>query len=952
MEELDPSRVMRDARMLPKRAGETPFAEKADDLEAIKKAVDDAAAVSGGLWLSYLFVLCYIAIAAGAVTHVDLLLQRPVHLPFLNTELPLLAFFALVPFLFLVTHAYTLAHFVMLGKKTLRFHEQLYRERPAAGVGAEEGGVEQGPVTKEIRDKLRRLLPSNIFVQILAGPPDMRGGVFGLILMLIARTTLVIFPVLLLLLLQSQFLPYHSAGITWVQRIALILDILLLWALWPRIFSFPGEQGTARKKSRAARALRFAIAGALSFATLWLSIVIATIPGERQEKMLAWANPRLPEFWSAVFLTKDKKAIQSISVRDLLFTGEINLTTRRRSSPFSNTLVLPGFSLYEELKIDEPKKLDWKEYSVDLRGRHLEEAELTRADLSRADLTGAWLQGASLITAKLDGASLEESRLQGAWLIGAELNGASLNGAQLQGAMLWAAQLEGASLEKAYLQGASLNAAQLQGASLYKAQLQGALLDGADITAADFSSSFLWRTSSQNVKLGVIRFQSVNWQVKTWLSNSDPVLALTLNVSSSYIPQFAPRIHLARDMSEYYSDLIRRAGSVGGKLGDNAKQRAERLNCANHAKTLESCDGKNPSQVREWQETLKKANGDDETYQTALAAALKKIACASSDDAIYILRGIVGVEDFGGRVYAMGKEAINFVDSVFGHDCPVSSSLTEEDNAALLSVRGTAYANKDDLEHAIADYIEAIRIAPEDEVSYKMRANAYWRNHDYGHAIADLTKWIEFAPEDPDRYKARGNAYQNNHDFDRTITDFTKVIELAPTPEAYENRGQAYLANGSFDTALSDYNKAKELAPKSANILDDRGEAYANKGDYGRAIADYNAAITLEQKDARAFTDRGDVLAAKQDYGRAIADYKEAIKLVPNDENRARVLRHRGFAFLGRNDIERAITDFKEAIKFDTKSAYGAYGVLGLYLARALSGTPNAAAAELEANSA
>jgi hypothetical protein len=75
------------------------IAEKADDLVEIKKSVEDAASVSGGLWLSYLFVLSYIAIAAGAVTHEDLLLVRPVKLPFLNVELPLKAFFALAPFL-------------------------------------------------------------------------------------------------------------------------------------------------------------------------------------------------------------------------------------------------------------------------------------------------------------------------------------------------------------------------------------------------------------------------------------------------------------------------------------------------------------------------------------------------------------------------------------------------------------------------------------------------------------------------------------------------------------------------------------------------------------------------------------------------------------------------------------------------------------------------------------
>jgi hypothetical protein len=97
------------------------IAAKADDLEEIKKAVEDAASVSGGLWLSYLFVLSYIAIAAGAVTHDDLLLVRAVKLPFLNVELPLKAFFALAPFVVLIIHAYALMHFIMLGKKCLAF---------------------------------------------------------------------------------------------------------------------------------------------------------------------------------------------------------------------------------------------------------------------------------------------------------------------------------------------------------------------------------------------------------------------------------------------------------------------------------------------------------------------------------------------------------------------------------------------------------------------------------------------------------------------------------------------------------------------------------------------------------------------------------------------------------------------------------------------------------------
>ena len=98
---------------------------KAGDLDAFRKSVEDSAAVSGGLWLSYLFVLFYLGVAVGAVTHADLLLQNPVKLPFLNIELPLLAFFFLAPLLLVITHAYILVNLALLADRVRQFHKQL-----------------------------------------------------------------------------------------------------------------------------------------------------------------------------------------------------------------------------------------------------------------------------------------------------------------------------------------------------------------------------------------------------------------------------------------------------------------------------------------------------------------------------------------------------------------------------------------------------------------------------------------------------------------------------------------------------------------------------------------------------------------------------------------------------------------------------------------------------------
>jgi len=245
-----------------------PIAADADDLEAIKKAVDDAAAVGGGLWLSYLFVLFYLAVAAGAVTHTDLFLEKPVKLPFLNIELPLLAFFFLAPILFLIVHAYTLVHLVMLTAKTKRFHQALHDP--------------ERNVTAATRENLQWQLPSNIFIQFLAGPEDLREKAFGRALRTIAWITLVITPVLLLLMMQIQFLPYHNSFITWTQRTALLADLVLLWWLWRKVLSGRETDGQRRAWGHWV----WVAAGlALSLAAALFSGAVATFPGEWQKRV-------------------------------------------------------------------------------------------------------------------------------------------------------------------------------------------------------------------------------------------------------------------------------------------------------------------------------------------------------------------------------------------------------------------------------------------------------------------------------------------------------------------------------------------------------------------------------------------------------------------------------------------------------------------------------------------
>ncbi len=442
---------------------------RADDLKPLRDAVIEAARVSGGLWLSYLFVLFYFLVAVGGVTHRDLLLQSPVKLPFLGTDLPLISFFWVGPALFLVLHAYVLIHFVLLANKICPLDKQL-----------------KAQITNpEEQSRLRQQLPSNVFVQLLAGPDEVQSGFFGFLLRLIAQLSLVVAPLLLLVFFQLQFLPYHREVVTWWQRIAVALDLGLLWRLWPEI-DYGFTEGRTRRFMRWHGAVQTVL-------LLLLVFVIATFPGEYLNDALyaSYENDQLDLSWSLV------KEHPLPALHKALVAGKVDFAARRPKSLWSNRIVLPGFDAVDHTKFDTEEKLEAATETVSLRKRDLRGAVLIGAKLRKADLTAAALQGAKLDDSDLRNANFgcQASRklVYGSGDYCAQLQGASLDSADLRGASLYRTQLQGASLNSAQLQGASLDWANLEGASLDGADVEGASLQGTQLRSASLRRVRVWR---------------------------------------------------------------------------------------------------------------------------------------------------------------------------------------------------------------------------------------------------------------------------------------------------------------------------------------------------------------------------------------------------------------------------------------------------------------------------
>ena len=255
-------------------------------------------------------------------------------------------------------------------------------------------------------------------------------------------------------------------------------------------------------------------------------------------------------------------------------------------------------------------------------------------------------------------------------------------------------------------------------------------------------------------------------------------------------------------------------------------------------------------------------------------------------------------------------------------------------NTGAYNNRGIAYGVKDELDRALEDFDKAIELNPKLADAYNNRGNAYRIKGEFDRAFEDFDKAIELNPKLADAYNGRGAAYREKCEFDRALEDFDKAIELDPElAETYNNRGIAYRIKGEFDRALEDYNKAIELNPKLAGVYVNRGDAYSAKGEFDRALEDYNKAIELNPKLAEVYVNRGNAYSAKGEFDRAFEDYNKAIELNPK---LAETYNNRGAAYTKKGDFDNAIKDFTTAIKHqpDNADAYNNRGIIWLHLQR------------------
>lgn len=456
------------------------------DVGALERSVNDSAGRVSGIWLAFVASSAYVAAAASMITDRQIFLEEPIKLPTINIDLPLVASAILMPLLFVIYHLYVLLQVVLLARTADAYNQALER------------GVAEGAD----RTLLRQRLANTLFAQIFAGSPREREGVLGWLLRLMAWITLAIGPVLVLLVFELKFLPYHSVIVTWTHRGLLLIDLVAVLLLWFGAVR-PREDITWRSL------LASRLGGPLALVTMTVGLMVLTYPGERHTD------------WMRRFARAEGTVAPQC--RPLPLVGALMPADFDRLA-LPNTVFVDNDKIASIEKVTAARKQ--KPYEGDrtrtFRGRDLRCGNFAGADLRRVEFAGAILSHASFAGAELTGARFGFADLTGTSFIGAHLQGtaffvaelaeADLTDADIQGITFSLTTLRGARFDKVALRGHDFSGSQLQGTSFRNAALQGAKFDGAHLEGADFGGAQLQGASFLQIHLTAANFARADLQ--------------------------------------------------------------------------------------------------------------------------------------------------------------------------------------------------------------------------------------------------------------------------------------------------------------------------------------------------------------------------------------------------------------------------------------------------------
>jgi tetratricopeptide (TPR) repeat protein len=152
----------------------------------------------------------------------------------------------------------------------------------------------------------------------------------------------------------------------------------------------------------------------------------------------------------------------------------------------------------------------------------------------------------------------------------------------------------------------------------------------------------------------------------------------------------------------------------------------------------------------------------------------------------------------------------------------------DSQNAAAYWHRGIAFLESGQVEQALQDFGESLRLEPS-ALCYYNRALAWMSKGEVERALCDLDEAIRLDPQDAESYNLRAILYAKQGNLERAIAEIERAIDLG-YENGWMNKAIFLEQIGRGEEALESWEQALEVNPKNTLVLCRRGLLLMRQG--------------------------------------------------------------------------------------------------------------------------
>ncbi len=235
-----------------------------------------------------------------------------------------------------------------------------------------------------------------------------------------------------------------------------------------------------------------------------------------------------------------------------------------------------------------------------------------------------------------------------------------------------------------------------------------------------------------------------------------------------------------------------------------------------------------------------------------------------------------------------------------------------------------------DVEGAIMDFDEALRLDSENAEAYVYRGKAKAKRKDFDGAHDDYSKAIETNPKLPIAYYERSQSHVEKEDWNGALEDLSVAVELDNSnPDYFRARAELRLDRHDYDGAAEDFERLANLEKDSLEHLRALSDAKCAAGDLEGALEVCNKFLKKDRRFAPGYVLRARLKILQGLEKSALTDYDKAVRYAPNSPG---PLLSRGLFFYAKEEFPKARRDILSGLELSQNKEILDYGNLWLWM--------------------